>query len=126
MTTEEIERILKSALKEYLKAKPSELNKLSIDEIAIIKQKGNYCAVLIDLEKSKLIEILAERKQEEIREVLLGWGKEVLEQLQEVSIDLWKGYRNLVRDLMPNAQVVADGFYVMAQINKELDAQTKR
>ncbi|WP_445242183.1 transposase [Microcoleus sp. Pol17_C1] len=28
--------------------------------------------------------------------------------LEEVSIDLWKGYRNLVIDLMPKAQVVAD------------------
>ena len=70
--------------------------------------------------------ILAGKKQEEIKEVLLGWGKEVLEQIEEVSIDLWKGYRNVVRDLMPNAQVVADRFHVMAQINKELDGQRKR
>jgi len=126
VTTEEIERMLKDAAKEYLKAKPSELKRLGIDEIALIKGKGNYCAVLIDLEKSKLIGILAGRKQEEIREVLLGWGKDVLEQIEEVSIDLWKGYRNVVRDLMPNAQVVADRFHVMAQINKELDAQRKR
>ncbi len=27
---------------------------------------------------------------------------------------------------MPNAQVVADRFHVMAQINKELDSQRKR
>jgi len=118
--------MLKDASKEYLKAQPSELKRLGIDEIAVIKGKGNYCAVLIDLEKSKLIGILAGRKQEEIRELLLGWGKEVLEQIEEVSIDLWKGYRNLVKDLMPNAQVVADRFHVMAQINKELDAQRKR
>ncbi len=57
---------------------------------------------------------------------MLGWGKEVLEQIEEVSIDLWKGYRNVVIELMPNAQVVADRFHVMAQINKELDAQRKR
>ncbi len=69
---------------------------------------------------------MAGRKQEEIRKVLLGWGKEVLERREEVSIDLWKGYRNVGRDLMPNAQVVADRFHVMAQINKELDSQKKR
>ncbi|MEG5043280.1 ISL3 family transposase [Microcoleus sp. B4-C1] len=125
VTTEEIERMLKDASKEYLKAQPSELKRLGIDEIALIKGKVNYCAVLIDLEKSKLIAILAGRKQEEIKEVMLGWGKEVLEQIEEVSIDLWKSYRNVVRELMPNAQVVADRFHVMAQINKELDAQRK-
>ena len=69
---------------------------------------------------------MAGRKQKEIREVLLGWGKEVLEQIEEVSIDLCKAYRNVVIHLMPNAQVVADRFHVMAQINKGLDAQRKR
>ena len=126
VTTEEIERMLKDASKEYLKANPSELKRLGRDEITIIKGKRDYCAVLIDLQKSKLIGILAGRKQEKIREVLFRWGKEVLKQIEEVSIDLWKGYRNIVRDLMPNAQVVADRFYVMAQINKKLDAQRKR
>jgi len=113
--TEEIEGMLKNASKKYLKAKPSELKRLGIDEIALIKRKGNYCAVLIDLEKFKLIGILARRKQEEIKEVLLGWGKEVLEQIEEVSIDLWKGYRNVVRDLMPNAQVGSHRFHVMTK-----------
>jgi transposase len=43
---------------ELLESKPSELKRLGIDEIALIKGKGNYCAVLIDLDKSKLIGIL--------------------------------------------------------------------
>ncbi|MHC5939592.1 transposase, partial [Nostoc sp.] len=36
------------------------------------------------------------------------------------------GYKNLVLELMPNAQVVADRFHVMTQINQELDTQRKR
>jgi len=125
VTTEEIERMLKDAAAELLKSKPSELKRLGIDEIALIKGKGNYCAVLIDLEKSKLIGIMPARTQEEISKVLRGWGTEVLESIEEVSIDLWKGYKNLVTELMPKAQVVADRFHVMAQINKELDIQKK-
>ncbi|HBL62084.1 MAG TPA: ISL3 family transposase, partial [Cyanobacteria bacterium UBA8803] len=126
VTTEEIERMLKDAAEELLESKPTELKRLGIDEIALIKGKGNYCAVLIDLDKSKLIGILAGRTQEEISQVMRGWGTEVLEGIEEVSIDLWKGYKNLVIELMPNAQVVADRFHVMAQINKELDIQRKR
>ncbi len=126
VTTAEIERMLKDASKELLKIKPTDLKRLGIDEIALIKGKGNYCAVLIDLEKSKLIAIMEGRTQEEVREVLMSWGKEVLEQIEEVSIDLWKGYKNVVIELMPKAQIVADRFHVMAQINKELDAQRKR
>ena len=41
--------------------------------------------------------------------------------IEEVSIDLWKGYKSLATEIIPNAQIVADRFHVMAQINQELD-----
>ena len=69
--------------------------------------------------------ILEKRTQEELRKTLTGWGKEVLEQIEEVSIDLWLPYKNLVKELMPSAEVVADRFHVMKQINQELDEQRK-
>ncbi|WP_445301321.1 transposase family protein [Microcoleus sp. Pol11C2] len=48
VTTEEIQRMLKSASKEYLKAKPSELKRLGITEISLSTISLLYCAVLID------------------------------------------------------------------------------
>src|SRR4028118_1330676 len=125
VTTEEIEKMLEDASLE-LSSKPSALKKLGIDEIALIKGQGNYCAVLIDLETSKLITIIPGRTQVDIKKVLISWGTEVLEQIEEVSIDLWRGYKTLVMDLIPNVQVVADRFHVALQVNKELDTQIKR
>ena len=49
-----------------------------------------------------------------------------MEQIEEVSIDMWEGYKNLVLELIPNAQVVADRFHVMVQVNQELDSQRKQ
>ncbi|MBF2018249.1 MAG: ISL3 family transposase [Rivularia sp. T60_A2020_040] len=126
VTTEEIERMLKDASKNSLITRPSYLKRLGIDEIALVKGKGNYCAVLVDLDNSKLLAILPGRTQEIIKEVLNSWGEELLEQIEEVSIDLWRGYKSLVNELIPNAQVVADRFHVMTQINKELDLERKR
>lgn len=57
MTTEEIERMLKDACEQLLNIKPINLKRLGIDEIALTKGKGNYCAVLIDLDTSRLIAI---------------------------------------------------------------------
>jgi transposase len=74
----------------------SELKRLGIDEIALVKGKGNYCAVLIDLDTSKLIALLSERTQEIIKKTLIEWGTDVLKQIEEVSINLWQGYKNLV------------------------------
>jgi transposase len=70
--------------------------------------------------------LLNGRTQAVIKETLVGWGTEVLSQIEEVSIDLWQGYKSLVTELMPSAQVVADRFHVMSQINQELDKQRKR
>nr|WP_225912584.1 ISL3 family transposase [Nostoc flagelliforme] len=133
LTTEEIERILKDASEQLSDSKPLNLKRLGIDEIALVKGKGHYCAVLVDLDTSNLIAILGDvydglrlRTQKVIGETLTQWGIEVLEQIEEVSIDLWQGYKNLIIELMPNAQVVADRFHVMTQINKELDTQRKR
>lgn len=125
VTTEEIEGMLKDAATELCYLKPKNLKRLGIDEIALTKGKGNYCAVLVDLDKSLLIGILPDRTQEELKKTFLDWGSDVLEQIEEVSIDLWKGYKNIVLELMPNAQVVADRFHVMSQINQELDRAIK-
>jgi len=46
--------MLKDKEQECLKSKPLELKRLGIDEIAWVKGQGNYCAVLIDLEPSRL------------------------------------------------------------------------
>ncbi|MCG6136732.1 MAG: transposase [Nostoc sp. LLA-1] len=144
VTKDEIERMLKDASEELPNLKPINLKRLGIDEIALKKGHGNYCAVLVDLDQGKLITILSGRTQEIIKKTLVGWGTEILENIEEVSIDLWNGYKKLVTELMPNAQVVsqrcgrvslrrrlrtrrvADRFHVMAQINKELDTQRKR
>lgn len=58
--------------------------------------------------------------------VLLGLGYEILSQIEEVSIDLWVPYKRVVEKLMQNAQVVADRFHVMKQVNEELDYRTKK
>jgi transposase len=79
VTTEEIERMLKDASKKLPNFKPLNLKRLGLDEIALIKGHGNYCAVLIDLDTYKLIDLLNGRTQAVIKETLTEWGTEVLE-----------------------------------------------
>ena len=125
VTEEEIQRMLEDIAEEITEPDLSELKRLGIDEIALVKGQKNYCAVLVNLDTGKLIAILEKRTQEELKKTLTGWGKEVLEQIEEVSIDLWLSYKNLVKELMPLAEVVADRFHIMKQINQELDEQRR-
>lgn len=125
VTEEEIQRMVEDIAEEITEPDLSKLKRLGIDEIALVKGQKNYCAVLVNLDTGKLIAILEKRTQEELKKTLTGWGKEVLEQIEEVSIDLWLSYKNLVKELMPSAEVVADRFHVMKQINQELDEQRR-
>jgi len=125
LSDEEVESMLRGQVSQILNINLSQVKRLGIDEIALVKGQGNYLAILVDLDTNKPIEIIKSRRIEEIREVLVGWGVEVLEQIQEVSIDLWLPYKKLVEELMPNANITADRFHVMKQVNDELDAMRK-
>ena len=126
MTPREIETLLKEKSEDLLEEKPKDLKRLGIDEITQLKGGKNYAAVLVDLDKKKPIAILENRSKETIRKYLISLGSEVLNQIEEVSIDLWIGYKTLALELMPNANVVADRFHVMKQINEELDLMRKK
>jgi transposase len=104
----------------------SEIERLGMDEISLVKGQGNYLGVLVDLDRGKPIDIVESRRQSEMNKALQSMGSEVLEQIQEVSIDLWKPYKSLVEQLMPNADVTVDRFHVMKQVNDELDAARKQ
>ncbi len=122
----EIETMLKDLTKTLVGQKPQELKRLGIDEISLPLGKGNYCAVLVDLDNSQLLALVPDRTQEAIEKVLLSWGIDVLSGIEEVSIDLWRPYKSLVEKLMPNAEVVADRFHVMHQVQEELDNGRKQ
>ena len=125
----EIETMLKDLKKSLVGQKPQDLKRLGIDEISLRKGQGNYCAVLVDLDNSQLLALVPDRTQSAIEKVLLSWGIDVLSGIEEVSIDLWRPSYSLVEKLMPHAEVVADRFHVMNQIQEELDngrKQTKK
>ena len=126
VSEQEIETMLKDVGQELRAKKPSNLRKLGIDEIAVVKGQGNYYVVLVDLEQGIPVGLVEQRTEEAVANYLKSWGDEVLSQITEVSIDLWKPYQKVAQKLMPQAIVVADRFHVMKQVNQELDSQRKK
>ena len=124
LSEEEVQSMLESLGRE-MKIDLSETKRIEIDEIALVKGQGNYLGVLVDLDLGVPIEVVKSRRQLEMGSALQGLGCEVLERITEVSIDLWKPYKSLVEELVPNAEIVADRFHVMQQVNTELDAARK-
>lgn len=94
---------------------------MGIDEIALRKGTDEYITVLVDLDRRVLVGLVGSRKHKDIKEVLMGWGIQVLDRILEVSIDMSGSYRGLARKLMPDATIIADRFHVMKMIGAELN-----
>ena len=69
------------------------LKRLGIDEISLVKGQGKFIVVLVDLDTGKLIGWVKERKWKTLACYLELWGKDILNQIEEVSIDLYKMYK---------------------------------
>lgn len=122
----QIQNILNDVGKLLRNQIPKNLVKLGIDEISLRKGSGRYCAVLVDLDRHEIIGLLKSRKQDEIREVLMSWGEEVLNSIKLVSMDLSSSYKSIINEVLPEVEIVADRFHVMKQINDELDSKRKK
>lgn len=100
------------------------------EELNFVKKRRTYTKRLAEKVVQEVLETdvvnAGKRNKEVITEYLLELGSEILSQIEEVSIDLWVPYKRIVEELMPNAQVVADRFHVMKQVNEELDYRRKK
>lgn len=121
LTDEEVLSIIQYMSKKKLVIDLSQLKRLGMDEIALRKGQEDYLTVLVDLDRRVPIGFVHSRKHKDIKEVLKGWGVEVLSQIIEVSIDLSGNYRGLVQKLMPDANIIADRFHVMKLVGEELN-----
>ena len=64
---------------------------------------------------------LAARTQVEIKKVRQSWGEEVLNRIEEVSMDMTGNYKSLIKKICPNAEITVDRFHVMKIVNEELN-----
>jgi transposase len=121
LTSEEVESMVMFSSKFMLPIDVSNLRRLGIDEISLVKGQGKFIVVLVDLESHKLIGLVSQRKQSEIEKVMLTWGEKVLSQIEEVSMDMTGNYKSLVKKVCPNAEVTVDRFHVTKMIHEELN-----
>ncbi len=93
---------------------------LGIDEHFFTRRRGfpEYVTVFTDLNKRKLFELAPTKSNKPLMEFLKHIpGRE---KVRIVCIDLAPGYRSLVKELFPNARIVADKFHVIKLLMNEI------
>ena len=100
----------------------STVRQLGIDEFAIKKGHDQFALALSDLETGSILTVLADRKKETLEAHLATWTPEQRAAITEVAMDLWEPYAQAVATWLPNAQIVADRFHVMKNLNDQVSA----
>jgi transposase len=94
---------------------------LGVDEISLRKRHKQYALVLSDLERRRVIAVLPNRLKETFVKWLDGLTEEERRAIKVVSMDMWEAYRQAVREKLSHAEIVADRFHVMKQLNHQID-----
>jgi len=85
------------------------------------KGQGNFVTVVSHISEGNLIKMIESHRQYEIIEVLMTQQIEVREQVEEVSVDMWGGFPNVITKVLQNAKIVIDRFHVMKVVNRDLN-----
>lgn len=101
---------------------------LGIDEIALLKGRRDYLAVISARDHNghlHLLAILPDRLKATIVAWLRALPATVRDQITTVCTDMWEGYVNAVEEVLPNAQIVIDRFHVARQYREAVDQLRK-
>lgn len=120
LSPDEIEGIFNFVSRRTLQKKLPPSKRLSIDEITMRKGRGDFKAVVSDIDSGQLIEIVNGRTQDILIETLIALPVEFRESIEEVAIDMWEGFEKVIQQVFPNARIVTDRFHVMQLLIKKL------
>ncbi|MEO1447924.1 MAG: ISL3 family transposase [Bacteroidota bacterium] len=128
MCPQSVERVYYAEAEEQidLAQRYEEVRQLGIDEISHRKGKGNYCCVLVDLEKGRQLDLLPDRKKSSLIAHFESLGPQFCQQIQVVSCDMWSPYAEVARHCFPQARIVIDRFHVVKALNDGLDKARKQ
>ena len=112
--------IFKQWAKRRIRSPRQQVHVLGMDEIALKKRHKQYVLVLSDLERRYVLAVLPTREQKTIIAWLQTLSTKEKRAIRVVSMDMWRPYRSVVATYLPHADIVADRFHVMKQLNAQL------
>ncbi|MBL4745623.1 MAG: ISL3 family transposase [Flavobacteriaceae bacterium] len=123
-----VNRIIHTSVKRGL-SKRSENQRfphLSIDEKAF-KKGHNYVTVVSDPSTGIVIDVAEGRTKKETKILLEKIVNEInRDEVETVSIDMWKAYLSSVKEVFPKAKVVHDRFHLVKYLNDAIDKVRRR
>ena len=98
---------------------------LAIDEFKGNAAKEKFQCILANPKAKTTLDILKNRKSEDLYEYFTEFSLEQRQNVQHVVMDLSNLFRSVVKTSFPNAQIVADKFHVCRLANWAMEAVRK-
>jgi transposase len=98
---------------------------LGIDEKS--SEKGHsYVSILTDIDRSRVLDLMPERKLEAAVKLLETLTPVQRESVQAVAMDMWPAYMSAAKACLPQADIVHDKFHVAKYLNDAVDTVRKQ
>jgi transposase len=95
---------------------------LCFDEFKSVKKtKGKMSFLVIDAETGDIINVLEDRRYNELIRYFLTYTRAARYAVKTVCMDMYTPYKQLVKALFPNAKIILDRFHIIQMINNALN-----
>lgn len=78
--------------------------------------------ILMDSATHRVLDIMLERGDNNLRHYFEQYSYSARAGVKTVTVDLFSPYRQMIHDLFPHAQIIADRFHVVTQVYRALNA----
>ena len=85
----------------------------------------DYISVLTDISGSRVLDVVAERKQKSAEKLLRTLSRKQRKNVMAAAVDMWPGFMNAVEKHLPEAVLVHDKFHVCKHLNESVDKVRK-
>ena len=96
---------------------------LGIDELYLLNQ---YRCVISDVANRQIVDLLRDRRKATVISYLQNLPVEIRKQIRVVCTDMWAGYHDAVREVLPHATLVVDKFHVIKLLSGCLEYTRKQ
>ena len=124
VSTNTVNRILHNISEDKLVKRQGHLPKIiGIDEFKGPKDTISKMAfIIVDEENKNIFDLLNSRKTKDIKNYFKRYSKRQRDKVKFITMDLYKPYYKLMKNLFRNAIIVPDRFHIVLQIRNALDS----
>lgn len=117
----QVDEIRRRAVERGLARREEEpVERIGLDEKSF-GRGHDYISVMSDLDGSRVLEVVAERKQTAAEALLSTLSLQQREAVLAVALDMWPAYMNAAQALLPEAVLVHDKFHVVKHLSEAVD-----